>query len=99
MLDRFDVGMLSATRQRFVETSCDGRAHEATLSGNSSVVPLVTNSRAVRVEFRISFSGAKERHRCWKELEACEARTRQRGLSAAKASHSQRRESMEETKG
>jgi hypothetical protein len=64
MLDLFDVGMLSAMRQRSAETSCDGRAQDATLSGNSSVVPLVTYSKAVLVEFLTSFSGVKARHRC-----------------------------------
>lgn len=96
MLERFDVGMESATRQRLVETCCEGRLHEATLSENSRVVPLGTYSRRVRVEFLMNFSGAKARHWCSKALRSADAAAAASasGLNAAKARTTRRSRGM-----
>lgn len=66
MLDRLDVGIERAMRQRFVETLWLGRPQDATLSGSLRVVFAVTYSSWVRVEFFMNFSGVKPRHCCWK---------------------------------
>lgn len=87
MLERFEVGIWSATRQRFAETCCEKRLHEATLSDKSRSVPLGIYSRRVRVAFLINFSGAKERHLFLNALGSGQLEaTTESGLNAAKAS-------------
>lgn len=93
MPDRSEVAMYNAIRHKLVETSCDARLHDATLSGNLRVVPLVTYSSLMRFAFATNFSGSNDKHRSLKSVPSAFPAD-VRGLRAVKPSTRESNDSM-----
>jgi hypothetical protein len=89
ILDRFDVGMDRAIRQRSAKTTWLGRAQDCTLQGKLRLLPAGTYSSTWRVELKMYFSGCNDKHLCWNSSAAS---TGQAGIQAAANSARRKKE-------
>ena len=78
ILDLFDVGMESPTRQRFTATAWLGRPHVGSLSGSRRSVPVATYVSTWRLLLRMYASGVKDRHLSRKLIAAWTAKGNQK---------------------